>query len=136
MAKSTARSSVSSRRSVPFSQKFRTVASVLAISGLVGCAPPQEAVESVSQPGLSLNGLSFHGLAFNGLSFNGLSFNGLSFNGLSFNGLSFNGAGSADFANWFNCADGGDVAMHGMTMKYLIRCAISSERTASFTDSK
>jgi len=101
---------------------------------MVGCAPPQEEVESVSQPGLSFNGLSFNGLSFNGLSFNGLSFNGLSFNGLSFNGLSFNGAGSQDFANWFNLADSGNIALHDMTMKYVIRCAIAAGRTASFTD--
>jgi hypothetical protein len=116
------------------SKSLRTLATTAALVGLVGCAAPQDSVEPIGQPGLSFNGLSFNGLSFNGLSFNGLSFNGLSFNGLSFNGLSFNGAGSADFANWFNTADSGDVAMHDMTMKYLIRCAIAAGRTASFTD--
>jgi hypothetical protein len=106
----------------------------LALVGAVGCAPPRDDVETVSQPGLSFNGLSFNGLSFNGLSFNGLSFNGLSFNGLSFNGLSFNGAGSQDFANWFNLADSANIAQHDMTMKYVIRCAIAAGRTASFTD--
>jgi hypothetical protein len=133
------RSSASALKSGNFAKGFRTLASVVALGGLVGCAAPDEPIEAVSQPGLSFNGLSFNGLSFNGLSFNGLSFNGLSFNGLSFNGLSFNGlsfngAGSPDFANWFNLADGGDMVLHDMTMKYVIRCAIAQGRTASFTD--
>jgi hypothetical protein len=117
------------------SKSLWTLASTAALVGLVGCAPPQEEkVEAINQPGISFNGISFNGISFNGISFNGISFNGLSANGISFNGISFNGAATADFANWFNLADGGNIAMHDMTMKYVIRCAIAQGRTASFTD--
>jgi hypothetical protein len=118
------------------SKSFCALTAAVALGAAAGCQPPTEAIDPISQPGLSFNGLSFNGLSFNGLSFNGLSFNGLSFNGLSFNGLSFNGAGSQDFAKWFNLSDGGDVALHDMTMKYVIRCAIRAGRTASFTDAQ
>jgi hypothetical protein len=128
------RSPRASARPLAFGRFSKSFCALAIAGAMVGCAPPSQEVESVSQPGLSFNGLSFNGLSFNGLSFNGLSFNGLSFNGLSFNGLSFNGAGSQDFANWFNLADGGDIAQHDMTMKYVIRCAIAAGRTASFTD--
>jgi hypothetical protein len=106
----------------------------LALAG-AGCAQQtRDDVESISQPGIAFNGIAFNGIAFNGIAFNGIAFNGIAFNGIAFNGIAFNGAVSQDFANWFNLADGGDIALHDMTMKYVIRCAMSAGRTASFTD--
>jgi hypothetical protein len=117
--------------------KFQALAlsAALAAAMVTGCGMPEEEVDSISQPGLSLNGLSLNGLSLNGLSLNGLSLNGLSLNGLSLNGLSLNGTPLDGFKTWFNGADGGNIALHDMTMKYVIRCALSGGRTASFTDS-
>jgi hypothetical protein len=129
MANRTSRPSAAGRPAGRISKSLCTLVSAAALGGLVGCAPPPEAVDAVTEPGLTFNGLTF-----NGLTFNGLTFNGLTFNGLTFNGLTFNGTPSSTFATWFNTADGGDVAMHDMTMKYVIRCAIASGRTASFKD--
>jgi hypothetical protein len=117
-----------------FTKSFCALAGAVAIGGLVGCAPPGEEIEAVEQPAVSFNGVSFNGVSFNGVSFNGVSFNGLSSNGVSFNGASFNGTPNPAFASWFNLSDGGDIAMHDMTMKYLVRCAIKQGRVASFTD--
>jgi hypothetical protein len=116
--------------------KFQALAITAALlaAGSAGCGAPEEEVDGISQPGLSLNGLSLNGLSLNGLSLNGLSLNGLSLNGLSLNGLSLNGLSLNGFSDWFNGADGGDIATHDMTMKYVIRCALKAGRTASFTD--
>jgi hypothetical protein len=107
-------------------------AGLLVVSACSGPAGPE--VGEWRQEGLTFNGLTFNGLTFNGLTFNGLTFNGLTFNGLTFNGLTFNGTPSTQFADWFNNADGSDVALHDTIMKYVIGCAITSGRTASFTD--
>src|SRR6185295_16267158 len=109
MANRSPSSSFSPRMLSRFSMSF----CALAFVGAVGCAPPGEDVETVSQAGIS---------------YNGISYNGISYNGISINGISYNGATSQDFANWFNLADGGNVAMHDMTMKYVIRCALSAGR--------
>jgi hypothetical protein len=103
---------------------------------LAACGGPSDEVGEWRQDGLTFNGLTFNGLTFNGLTFNGLTFNGLTFNGLTFNGLTFNGTPSGQFADWFNNADGGDVAMHDTIMKYVIGCAIAPQRMASFTDAQ
>jgi len=127
-----------SRASAPpagrFSKSFCALVGATALGGLVGCVPPGEEVEVFTQPGLAVNGLAVNGLAVNGLAVNGLAVNGLAVNGLAVNGLAVNGAPSPEFADWFNLADGGDLALHDMTMKYLIRCALAEGRTASFTD--
>ena len=65
----------------------------------------------------------------NGLSFNGLSFNGLSFNGLSFNGLSFNGLSTSEFNTWFQS----QPVLASEVMRYLVRCAVPSGETRSYT---
>jgi len=118
-----------------FSTSFCALVGAAAVGGLIGCAPPPDEIEETNQPGLSVNGLSVNGLSVNGLSVNGLSVNGLSVNGLSVNGLSVNGLSvNGAFSDWFNLSDGGDLALHDMTMKYVIRCALSEGRTASFTD--
>src|SRR4051812_19277929 len=113
MANRSPRSSVSPRKLSPFSMSFCALALV---GAGIGCAPPGQEIESFSQPGVTFNGVTFNGVTFNGLSSNGVTFNGLSqngvtFNGVTFNGVTFNGA-NQDFANWFNLADGGNVAMH------------------------
>jgi hypothetical protein len=133
MAKRSPHSTVSRRPNLS-SRALRLLAVGVAASGFLACAAPDDAVEAVTQPGISFNGISFNGISFNGISFNGISFNGIAFNGISFNGISFNGGDPTMFANWFNGADGGDIALHDMTMKYVIRCAIAAGRTASFTD--
>jgi hypothetical protein len=108
---------------------------VAAFLGTAACsAPGEDDVGVWRQEGLTFNGLTFNGLTFNGLTFNGLTFNGLTFNGLTFNGLTFNGAPSGQFADWFNNADSGNIALHDNIMKYVIGCAIAPGRTASFTD--
>jgi hypothetical protein len=113
-------------------------AALLAVAlATAACAPPtDDIVGEWRQEGLTFNGLTFNGLTFNGLTFNGLTFNGLTFNGLTFNGLTFNGAPSGQFADWFNNADEGDIALHDTILKYVIGCAIAPGRTASFTDAR
>ncbi len=65
----------------------------------------------------------------NGLSFNGLSFNGLSFNGLSFNGLNPSGLSTGSFTSWFKT----DPSMADQVMRYVVRCALPSGQTLSYT---
>jgi hypothetical protein len=127
------RPSTPTRRRIPM--KFQALALSMVLATMAGCGAPEDATDTIEQPGLSLNGLSLNGLSLNGLSLNGLSLNGLSLNGLSLNGLSLNGLSLNGFSDWFNGADGGDTGLHDMTMKYVIRCALSANRTASFTDS-
>ncbi|MFP2930672.1 hypothetical protein ACLESO_36830 [Pyxidicoccus sp. 3LG] len=102
----------------------------------VGCGPAGQGMEEhgesvgthadglMSQNGLSTNGLSTNGLSTNGLSTNGLSTNGLSTNGLSTNGLSTNG-----FNTWFSA----NPARSEEVMRYIVRCALSSTQTLSYT---
>jgi hypothetical protein len=54
--------------------------------------------------------------------------------GIGLNGIGLNGIGLNGFSDWFNNADGGDIAMHSSTMKYLMGCALSPGRTATFVD--
>ncbi|HEU4382688.1 MAG TPA: hypothetical protein VFR85_04215 [Anaeromyxobacteraceae bacterium] len=102
---------------------------VLAALALAACGPLTPG-ERAAEEGLSAqNGLSPNGLSQNGLSQNGLSQNGLSQNGLSQNGLSQNGLGS-DFSKWFNQ----DVATSDAVMRYLVRCAVPSGQTRTWTN--
>lgn len=68
--------------------------------------------------------------AENGLSTNGLSTNGLSTNGLSTNGLSTNGLSTNGFSTWFNQ----DPTNAAALMKYVVRCAVASGQTRTFTN--
>ena len=80
----------------------------------------------------SRNGLSTNGLSTNGLSTNGLSTNGLSTNGLSTNGLSTNGLSTSGFITWFTTQSGG-IAYTNMVMTYVVRCALNSGESLSYT---
>ena len=91
-------------------------------------------IGGMSVNGLSLNGLSTNGFSTNGLSTNGFSTNGLSTNGFSTNGLSTNGVKPGLFANWFNNADSGNIAMHAEMMQYLMKCALADGHSTSFKD--
>jgi hypothetical protein len=112
---------------------FAILAATTAAFAGCGDAAPSE-IETWEQEGLALNGLALNGLALNGLALNGLALNGLALNGLALNGLALNGLALNGFSDWFNNADGGDITMHAGTMKYVIGCALSPGRTASFTD--
>ncbi|QDE86460.1 MULTISPECIES: hypothetical protein [Myxococcus] len=107
----------------------------LLLVAAVGCGPaePMETAsetlgtqsdELVSSNGLSTNGLSTNGLSTNGLSTNGLSTNGLSTNGLSTNGLSTNG-----FNTWFSA----DPVKAEEVMRYIVRCALASGQSLTYT---
>ncbi len=65
----------------------------------------------------------------NGLSSNGLSTNGLSTNGLSTNGLSTNGLSTSAFTTWFASSP----VLNWMLMKYMVRCALPSGASLSYT---
>jgi hypothetical protein len=68
--------------------------------------------------------------SLNGLSANGLSANGLSANGLSANGLSANGLSASAFSVWF----AQDPTLADMVMRYVVRCAVPSGETRTYTD--
>lgn len=89
-----------------------------------GCGPS----EPLAEP-LPLDSDSQDLNSFNGLSANGLSLNGLSLNGLSVNGLSLNGLSSAAFIQWFTQ----DPASADMLMTYVVRCAVPTGQTRSYT---
>ncbi len=91
-----------------------TSLAALASLALAACGPMAPA-ERAAEQGLS---------AQNGLSPNGLSQNGLSQNGLSQNGLASN------FSKWFNQ----DVATSDIVMQYLVRCAVPSGQTRTWTN--
>ena len=105
----------------------RLAASAVALTAACGGLPASQDPEMVADEAAltSNNGLSTNGLSTNGMSTNGLSTNGLSTNGLSTNGLSTNG-----FSTWFlsNPASYSD-----MVMKYVVRCALPSSQSLTYT---
>ena len=102
----------------------KAAASALLLT-LAACGPMTPAELAGTQGLRGDNGFTPNGLSQNGLSQNGLSQNGLSQNGLSQNGLSQNG-----FSSWFN----GDPAVGEMVMRYLVRCAVASGESRSWTN--
>jgi hypothetical protein len=95
------------------------------LSGL-GCgpmeAPEQGNLDHQRQAHSSANGLAMNGLAMNGLAMNGLAMNGLAMNGLA----------SASFSKWFQK----DPALADMVMHYLVRCAVPSRQSRTYTNPK
>jgi hypothetical protein len=102
----------------------------LLLTGLAGCGPEERSPEPREPDTLLQDLVSSNGMSINGLSSNGLSSNGLSSNGLSANGLSLNGLSSAAFSSWFQQ----DPSLADMVMRYLVRCAVASGETRSYTD--
>ncbi len=107
--------------------------SLALLTSAPGCGPLEEADEHLdleetrSQPIQSTNGLAMNGLAMNGLAMNGLAMNGLAMNGLAVNGLS-----TSAFSEWFQK----DPAFSNMVMQYVVRCAVRTGESRTYTDSR
>ncbi len=84
-----------------------------------GEAPLRQVAYSVQQAGSD-----------NGISLNGISLNGISLNGISLNGISLNGLSTTTFQTWFNQ----DAARHDELMKYIVKCAVASGQSRTFTN--
>ncbi|HEY0093539.1 MAG TPA: hypothetical protein VGB96_04410 [Archangium sp.] len=88
-----------------------------------GCGPHEDVGEDLdledtrSQPLASTNGLAMNGLAMNGLAMNGLAMNGLS---------------TSAFSDWFQK----DPALSDMVMRYVVRCAVRTGESRTYTDPK
>lgn len=93
-----------------------------------GCGPVEGPVRSTGESDVS----TIQSLVEdeNGLTNNGLAFNGLAFNGLAFNGLAFNGLSSGNFSSWFQQ----HPEESDLFMKYLIRCAVPTGQTRTYSN--
>ena len=89
---------------------------------VAGCAPEPRAPEEEGLLDEEASSL---------VSTNSLTPNGLSFNGLSFNGLSNAGLSAASFTYWFNS---NPVGLSDMVMRYLVRCAVPSGQSRTWTN--
>lgn len=101
-----------------------SLVAVLLGAGASGCGPegiPEGAMWESQRQELG---------STNGLSANGLSANGLSANGLSVNGLSANGLATSSFSTWFSQ----DPAQADMVMRYVVRCAVPTGETRTYTN--
>jgi len=98
-------------------------------------ASPLTVTNGFSVNGFSVNGFSVNGFSVNGFSVNGFSVNSLVDNGFSVNGFSVNGTSiDGAFPSWFESSEGGEPALKEMVVQYVVRCALSAGRSASYTD--
>ncbi len=105
-------------------RRLLLLATVLSITGLVGCDP--------TEPGEpeTLSHQAQEAKVFNGLTYNGLTYNGLTYNGLTYNGLTYNGLTNANFGAWFSQ----DRSLANEVMTYVVRCAMPANQTLTYTD--
>jgi hypothetical protein len=114
----------------PFAAQVHRTAFLLGallLSFTAGCGPVEEQSTPLSSPGRTVQELETD----NSLTSNGLAFNGLAMNGLAFNGLATNGLSSSSFSTWFQQ----NPTLTNQFMKYLVRCAVATGQTRTYTDS-
>jgi hypothetical protein len=103
------------------------------LTGAPGCGPREDVGESLDLEDTQGQRLdSNNGLAMNGLAMNGLAMNGLAMNGLAMNGLAMNGLSTTAFSDWFQK----DPALSDMVMQYVVRCAVASGESRTYTSPK
>jgi len=87
--------------------------------------------ELVTQNGMSTNGMSTNGMSTNGMSTNGLSLSatGVGSSTVSTKGLSNQTLASAAFNAWFQQ----NATYSNMVMTYVVRCAVPSGQTRTYT---
>jgi hypothetical protein len=113
-----------------------TLASVLVLGGVSGCAPDaafseaSPSLQATARPVVTLNGTNLNGYELNGIELNGIELNGTNLNGTNLNGLNTGGLNTPDFRTWFNQ----DVTRHDMLMKYVVQCAIPAGEQRTFTN--
>jgi hypothetical protein len=116
-----------------FLAKWTKVAALL-LAGATGCGPAGRGAEEAVVEGETALRRSAYSVqqagSDNGISLNGISLNGISLNGISLNGISLNGLSATSFRNWFNQ----DAARHDELMKYVVKCAVASGQSRTFTN--
>ena len=101
----------------------------LLIAGATGCGPAGTgAEEGLVEEKAALRRASY--AVQQAGSDNGISLNGISLNGISLNGISLNGLSTTSFQDWFN----EDAARHDELMKYVVKCAVASGESRTFTN--
>jgi hypothetical protein len=119
------------RRLATLARTVPVLIGLLVLVHTAGCGP----VEAGAPPPQVVGGIireleDDNGLTSNSLQSNGLAFNGLAFNGLAFNGLAFNGLSTSAFSSWFQ----ENPPQSDLFMKYLVRCAVQSGQSRTYSD--
>jgi hypothetical protein len=115
-------------------RSWTSIAAALALATAAGCSSPASGtIETAAEPAFkdAVSQLaSGNGMSANGMSVNGMSVNGMSVNGMSVNGFTPVAFATGAFGSWFN----GDVATRSVLMKYLVRCALATGRSYTWTN--